>query len=376
MKIKIKLLDRYIWKQLFYLFIGSVILLTSLAVALGTVSDLTYKISEYNLPLITAIQIFFLKIPEYAAYAFPISLLLTTLLTYGRFKNNSELIAFSSAGIRVYSLVFPAIVLSFLIAIITFLLNEFVVPPANYQVAKLESKFIPETIINIQSKDVFYPEYQDHKNEYSKIKRLYYAKSFDGNNFKNIMIIDWQVSQPKKIIIADRATWNQQQKNWQLFKGRIETVEDISSLPVKVEFFERKKFEFASTFFEIANQTQDSQKMSLSQARQYLKLIINNHDEPKIRLVKVRIQQKLAFPFICLVFALIGSSIGINVDRINRSTGFGLCVGIVFSYYLLGFMIGSLGIVGLVSPPVAAWLPNFLGGGIGAWLLWYSDRLN
>ena len=383
MRIKVKLLDQYIWQQLIFVFIGSVGFLAGLGVTVGTVSDLTYKISEYNLPLTIAIQIFFLKIPEYTAYALPIALLLTTLLVYGSLNINLELVAFFSSGINVFSIVKPAILLSILIGGTTFLLNNFVVVPANYRVARLENIFIPETKSYLHKKDVFYPEYKTFSKNQSRLVRLYYAKHFDEDKFKEITIIDWRKSYIQKIIFAQQAIWDQEQKKWIFFNGRVETFEPIKSnfgLPTsinsnlaKVDFFQQKTLLLPTTFFEIAKKENDPQNMSLSEASKYLELIIRSENQPQIRLFRVRIQQKLAFPFICLVFAIIGSSIGINFDQVNRGKGFTICVGIVFSYYLLGFIIGSCGIVGLVSPLMAGWLPNFLGGGIGGILLYRNN---
>ena len=383
MRIKVKLLDQYIWQQLIFVFIGSVGFLAGLGVTVGTVSDLTYKISEYNLPLAIAIQIFFLKIPEYTAYALPIALLLTTLLVYGSLNINLELVAFFSSGINVFSIVKPAILLSILIGGTTFLLNDFVVVPANYRVARLENIFIPETKSYLHKKDVFYPEYKTFSKNQSRLVRLYYAKHFDEDKFKEITIIDWRKSYIQKIIFAQQAIWDQEQKKWIFFNGRVETFEPIKSnfgLPTsinsnlaKVDFFQQKTLLLPTTFFEIAKKENDPQNMSLSEASKYLELIIRSENQPQIRLFRVRIQQKLAFPFICLVFAIIGSSIGINFDQVNRGKGFTICVGIVFSYYLLGFIIGSCGMVGLVSPLVAGWLPNFLGGGIGGILLYRNN---
>ena len=383
MKIKFKLLDQYIWQQLIFVFICSAALLAALAVALGTVSDLTYKIIEYNLPVSIAVQIFFLKVPEYTVYALPIALLLTTLLVYGRLNSNLELIAFFSSGINVYSVVIPAILFSFFIASATFILNEFIVPSANYRVAYLENLFIPKTQSYLQKKDLFYSEYKTVDENNSRLIRLYYAKHFDENKFQEITIINWRNSYIQKIIVAQQAIWNQEQKSWDLFDGRVENFEPIksnfnlttatSSNLVNVDFFKQKSLLLPSTFFEIANQVNDPQKMSLSEARKYLELIIKSKNQTQIRLFQVRIQQKLAFPFICVVFAVIGSGIGINFDHINRGKGFTICVGIVFSYYLLGFIVGSCGIVGLVSPLIAAWLPNFLGWGIGGMLLYHNN---
>ncbi|NER99975.1 MAG: permease, partial [Symploca sp. SIO1B1] len=42
--------------------------------------------------------------------------------------------------------------------------------------------------------------------------------------------------------------------------------------------------------------------------------------------------------------------------------------------YLLGFIIGGFGLVGIISPFMAAWLPNFFGLGAGGLLLVKAAR--
>jgi lipopolysaccharide export system permease protein len=113
--------------------------------------------------------------------------------------------------------------------------------------------------------------------------------------------------------------------------------------------------------------------MNIPQAIEYVQLLKLSGDEKRVRFFQVRIQQKIAFPFVCIVFATIGCALGSLPQRIGRGTSFGLSVAIVFLYYLLNFLVGSLGLTATLSPFLAAWLPNFCGFGLGLWLLW---RLN
>ena len=92
-------------------------------------------------------------------------------------------------------------------------------------------------------------------------------------------------------------------------------------------------------------------------------------DEKEIRKLKVRIQEKIALPFVCLVFALIGTAIGAKPQNSGKATSFGICIGLIFSYYLMTFIFSSLGIGGIISPFMAAWLPNFIGLGLSGLLL-------
>jgi Mn2+/Fe2+ NRAMP family transporter len=78
--------------------------------------------------------------------------------------------------------------------------------------------------------------------------------------------------------------------------------------------------------------------------------------------MRVRIQEKFAFPAICLVFGLIGSSLGVRpYNRTSRGQGFGISVLLIFGYYLMSFIFSSLGISGTLVPLLAAWSPVLIG---------------
>lgn len=384
------LLDYYLLKQLIVLFGLTVGLLSGVGVAIGTLSELAYQINNYNLPLLIALKIFCLKIPEYVAYGLPIATLLTTLIVYGKLNGDRELIALRSVGISVYRIVLPAMLFSFLISVITLITNEAIVPQANYQVSLLQQPFIPENKLTLQRKDIFYSEYEISIQGEKKLKRLYYAEDFDGRKLNNLVILNWskllrsdtelknrlnslegKVTISKtlnQIITAKSAFWNSQLNSWRLQEGIIDNLANNTANTNRMTF-NNYNLKLPKTFFQLVNQERDLYSMSLVQAKDYLKLILNSNNLNKIRLFKVRIQQKIAFPSICLIFALIGSSIGTTFTNLNRSQSFGFCVAIVFVYYLLAFLIGSLGIVGIISPLIAAWLPNIIGFGFGFWLL-------
>jgi lipopolysaccharide export system permease protein len=113
--------------------------------------------------------------------------------------------------------------------------------------------------------------------------------------------------------------------------------------------------------------------MSLVQAREYLEVLKLTQNEKRIRKLQVSIQEKIAFPFACLVFASIGSALGLRPQNSSKATSFGMCVLLIFTYYVLSFITSSMGVWGVVSPLVAAWLPNLLGLGAGVYLLAQSE---
>ena len=365
---RISLLERYILRELGGFFIFSVSLLSSLGVAIGTVSDLAFKITEYNLPVSIAVLIFCYKIPEYAAYALPISILLTSLIVYGRLNSDRELVALLSVGISFSRIVFPALLFSLVVTGSTFLLNELIVPAANYQANLLQNPFIAKTELNLQKQDIFYAEYKSVPNlQAKKLARIYFAERYVRPNLVNITIISFADDNISQIITARSAEWDRLQQVWSLSEGEITRFDRDAAQSVG-EKFEAKQLPLPQTIFEIVSKERSPEDMNIAQAKEYLALI-KDSGTTDIAKFAVRIQQKYAFPFICVVFALIGSVLGAKYDGINRAKSFGLCVAIVFIYYCLGFAIGSLGITGVISPFWAAWLPNAIALAAGGYLL-------
>lgn len=368
--VRISLLDRYIAHQLTLFFVFSVGLLSSLGVAIGTVSDLAYKINEYSLPIPIAILIFIYKIPEYLAYALPISMLLASLVIYGRLNSDLELVALHSFGINFARIVAPTLVFGLLITGATYLLNERIVPEANYQANLLQNPFVTETALNLQKRDVFYPEYESSSRNLveKKLKNIYFAERYHEQNLEKVTIISFHQGEMSRIITAKLAQWNSTKQVWDLADGEINKI-TYGIKGIVSEQFSQKQLPFTATIFKIAQSQRSPEDMNIDEAKAYLKLIKNSGKKTDIAKFAVRIQQKYAFPFICLVFALIGSALGAKYDYGNRSKGFGLCVGIVFIYYLLAFILGSFGITGVLTPFWAAWIPNLLGFATGGWLL-------
>jgi len=89
----------------------------------------------------------------------------------------------------------------------------------------------------------------------------------------------------------------------------------------------------------------------------------------------VRIQEKFSFPAVCLVFGLLGSTLGSRpTSRQSNSKGFGMTVIFLFVYYLGAYIFSMIGVNGFLPPFVAAWAPVLLGLSTGGYLLFRSSR--
>ena len=108
----IPIIDRWLFGQLIPPLLFAISAFTVVSLSVGGMFDLIRKIVEFGLPITLAIQVMFLKLPGFLVLSFPMSVLLSTLLAYGKMSANSEILAARSLGIKTSRLVIPAIVLA------------------------------------------------------------------------------------------------------------------------------------------------------------------------------------------------------------------------------------------------------------------------
>jgi lipopolysaccharide export system permease protein len=361
---KISILDRYLIKELILPFGFGMGIFTSLGLAVGILFDLVRKITESGLQIELAIQILALKLPEFVVLAFPMSMLLATLMAYSRLSSDSELIALRSFGINLYRLIIPAIIFSFLVTGLAFAFNNFIAPAANYEASQILTRALADDRPSFQESNIIYPEYQDIEQPGGKTKniltRLFYAEEFDGEKMKNLTVLDRSQQGIDRVITAESASWNYRDNVWDFYRGTAYVISTDGSFRNVIRF-DRQKLELPQAALDLAKTNLDYNEMNLVQAIEYQKVLELSGNPDKVRKLKVRIQEKIALPFVCLIFAILGSAIGVRPQNTGKATSFGICVLIVFFYYLFAFISSSFGIGGFLSPFWSAWLPNFVG---------------
>lgn len=365
-------MDRYLASELLPTFFFGVGAFSSIGVTIDSVFDLVRKVVESGLPVNTAIQVFLLKLPSFIVLAFPMSTLLATLMTYSRLSSESELIALRGCGVSVYRMVLTAVILSLVVTGMTFVFNEQIAPAANYQATLTLEQALKSDKPNLKQQNIFYPEYRDIKEKDGTktkiLSRLFYADQFDGKRMKGLTIIDRSTQNLNQIVVSESAQWNGSQNVWDFYNGTIYVVSPDRSYR-SILRFEHQQLQLPRTPLSLAEKSRDYGEMNISEALEQLAVERLGGDRQKIRKLQVRIQQKIALPFVCVVFGLVGAAMGTIPQRTGRGTSFGISVIVIFSYYMIFFISGAMGQAGIFSPFMGAWLPNFIFFGVGAFLL-------
>mgnify|MGYP005855979635 CR=1 FL=1 len=369
---KLSVMDRYLLTELLLPFLFGVGIFSSLGVSIGILFELIRRVTESGLPLSIAFQVLLLQFPQFIAYSLPTSTLLATLMTYSRLSSDSELIALKACGVSVYRMIAPALALCMLVTGLTFAFNELVVPAANYRATLTLAEALNREEPSFQERNILYQEFRQARDEDGDsgdvLSRLFYAKRFDGRQMLGLTILDFSQEGLDQIVSAKSAVWNGEQSTWDFSDGTIYVVSADGSFRNIVKF-EQQQLQLPRAPLDLASRRRDYDEMNIAQSLEYLDVLQQGGGSSRIQKLRVRIHQKVALPFVCISFGLVGAALGTRLERTGRATGFAVTIIIIFGYYLLVIVSGSIAQLGYIPPILGAWVPNIFGLAAAAWLL-------
>ena len=379
----IPLIDRWLLGQMIPPMLFAISAFTVISLSVGVMFDLIRRIVEYGLPLFIALKVLFFSLPSFLVLSFPMAVLLSTLLAYGKLSNNSELLALKSLGIKIPRIIAPAIALSIFMTGLTFYFNDNLVPASNKLAeATLRSGMGMSFSGEKGKNNIMFSRYGSrinsktnkptNRNKY--LTHIFYASRYENNLMKKVTLLDFSRQDFQQILKAKTGRFDKTNSSWIFSEGSIVSI-DPNGQTTNIQFQEYI-YPFVEGPLELARVPKDANEMSLKQALKAEIIYKKTGNLKEIRKIQVRIQEKFTLPFACLVFGLIGSSLGSKSNlRSSKSQGFGLSVILILIYYVMSFVFSSFGVKGLLPPIFAAWLPIFISLGGGIFLLRKSSTL-
>ena len=380
---KLFLIDRYIIRQLIPPFIFALGICTTLAELIGISFEQVRFMVERDFPFALSVQVHLLKLPAFISFGLPIALLLATIITYSQLARKNEIIALQSCGVSLLGLIKPAIILSFAVAVIMFVFDQVVVPPANYQAAILiENQFKVDRnlLAKYQKKNFIYREFTSNQNP-KNLKLLLVADRFDGQKMTGITLLQFTENNLQNIITANRALWDKKLKLWNLFEGSQSLIHSNGSY-TKVNNFDKISLPLSQNILNYANNYRDNREMNIGQLYHRLNIVSHTNHEKKMRKLRISIQQRYALPFSCVVFTLLGAVLEcdraispFHRDRNIKINSVTLIVIIVFIYQFSQFLTTALSTAGIIPVIGGVWFPNSLGLGFVGVVIFFNQRL-
>lgn len=310
---------------------------------------------EFGLNAIDLIVIILYQMPRLITYSFGLSALIIGSVITNSMSQNRELVALRAAGVG-YGRVFRLLVFSGVIVTLGFIgINETLVPYCERQVDDFHYYLQETKQPNIQP-GTSYIEYAGNQP-----KRLIYVHTTDGDQFKDITLINYtDTGGISSISQAKTGAWLPGM-GWRFYNGLLYTLNAQSLIEIGYDSQNINLIDFRKQ----ANQS----VRELNSYALYQTLIKKNKIGKQTPQEWVEFHLKFALPVSCLIFTLLGAALGVQPLRQRQANPLGACAVVIIGYYVILSIATSIAMNNTLSPALAAWLPNIVMGSLTVYIL-------
>ena len=347
MNFKLKRIDWYIIKQ----FLGTYVFSIALIISISVVFDINEKIDKFlnpDVPLkAIVVDYYFNFIPYYANLFSPLFTFIAVIFFTSKLADRSEIIAMLASGMSIRRLMLPYGISAAVIAIVTFVLNAYIIPPATATRIDFQNKYIknkkvdyvknaqleiePGVIAYFDSYDarsnMGYRFSLEHFEEKKLVSRLT-AKSIKYDSLYQWTVIDYMIRD---------------------FDGMREQIHNGSRMDTTLTIV-------PSDFLISVN---DCETMTTPELNTY----INRQKKRGVGNIQTfQIEYHKRFATIMAAFILTSIGASLSSRKIKGGMGMNIGIGLALSssYILFMTITSTFAISGYVSPGIAAWIPNIL----------------
>ena len=342
---KLTILDRYIIKK----FLGTFVFSIALIISISVVFDINEKIDKFitnNATLEAIVFEYYLNfIPYYANLFSPLFVFIAVIFFTSKLASNSEIIAILSNGISFKRLLKPYMISATIIAIVTFIFGSFIIPPSNAVRVEFENKYVRKKSVDYASKTQMQaaPGVIAYFGSYDNATKTGYSFSldkFDDNHLESRLTAS-------KIEYDSAFHWTI--KNYQIrdFQGLEETITSGESIDTTL-YITPRDFLISETDHQLMN-TPDLSKYIKSQRQRGI---------GNIQGFEIEYHNRFASIMSAFILTIIGASL--SARKVKGGMGLNIGIGLALSmgYILFMTISATFAVSGLVSPIIAAWIPN------------------
>ncbi len=354
----IKILDKYILKQVIEMFLMGVFVFTTIIFASDTFITLIKQISKFGIPFKVAFIIILLNLPSVIVMTIPMGVLLSTVMTLNKLSLSSEVTVMRACGIGLNRIAKPIFIFAIVMSLSSFFINESVVPVMTKQAKDLAlwalgQKNIPDGKENFVFKEL---------NDNGVLKRLFYVGSCQKKVLYNVTVLD--NSKDGTIQVLQARQGKTSPEGWKFEKGAAYTIGNDGQV-LNTTLFDTSVVKFGLDLSKEMNKNV-AKEMNFTRLLKYLSS--SNISKEDRQVYTIELFDKIALPLTTIVFVLVGVPLAITPPRVRYNRGFLFSILIIFAYYVVRALAISFGEAGSLSPFLAAWLPNIVLTIWGTWL--------
>ncbi len=344
------ILDRYILRE----FLKTLALVLISVAVLAVVVDYTQisgDVQENKIPFHTVFAYYRFSLFQIVNWTLPISVLVSTLITFGIFSKNNEVTAFKSGGISLYRVALPVVGLAVVMSGFSYFMLDYVLPYSNQRVDQLRNKIKGKGPISVQNQQKLWflgkGRYIINFLSYDRTaKQLFQVQVFE---------LHPTLFRLARRVYADRARWDGQ--GWVFEHGWVRSFTDNRSVvytpittPIRLFYRERPE--------DFATEIKSPDQMTFAQLRRYINTIRKSGYAAEE--LSVKLYEKTSWPFISVVMALIALPFAFRIGKRGALYGIGIALIVGIVYWMVFALFTKFGEVGNLPSLLSAWSANVL----------------
>ena len=343
-----KKLDWYIIKKFLGTFFYSLLLIICIVV----IFDVSEKIDDFlekEAPLRAIIfEYYFNFIPYFANLFSSLFTFIAVIFFTSKLAGDSEIIAILSSGVSYKRLLIPYFISAFILTIFSFVLINWIIPPANKERLEFEEKYI---------------RVRYRYNEKNIHKQILPGTFIYMESYNNLYDIGYKFSIEKfddgklqSKLLSDYIQWDTALNKWKItnyvnreFIGTNEIITSGKKLDTILnmqpdEFYRRNNAVEAMNFQQLNQFIEDETLIG----------------SDNIALWKIEKNKRFAYPFSTIILTVIGVSLSSRKRRGGIGLNIGLGIFLAFSYIMFMQVSTVMATNANVNPIMAVWIPNLV----------------
>jgi len=361
----VRIIDRYIWKELIAPFFLGLIIGTFLLL-IDRIFDMMDLIINKGVPVYLVLNLFAYLLPSILVLTVPIGVLFSILVAFGRLSADMEIVALKACGVSPLRLLWPVLAFGVTATAVTGYLMIDALPRANYAFKSLVFDIVRTTASAGLKERVFNDTFGNFVIYVDEI-------ATDQVGLRNVFVSDERKPDEQRFITAREGRLLSDEVNRRVTLRLLDGAIHETS-PNALQKYRQVGFRLYDISLVLENPLvkqsgapKGDREMSLAELRQATVKAVELKGNPNPYLVEI--YKKFAIPSACLVFSFLGVPLGIRAHRGGRMGSFVALIPIVLFYYF-GLTLGeNIGDHGRIPPWLAMWAPNMIVGAVALYLL-------
>ena len=353
----IKIIDWYIIKK----YLGTFIFTLGIFTVIIVVFDVSEKLDDFlrhKAPVDKIIFEFYAGfVPYYLNFLSPLINFIAVILFTAKMADQTEIVPILSSGVSFKRFLWPYLIASTVIFLVTLIFNLFIIPETNRLMVNFENIYVNPKKDNTK----MYTHMQIDQNSYV------YIENFDNTNRvgHKFTLDKFKGDELIEKLVADRIVWDSVKTKWTIHNYSIRTIDSLKeNMTTGVQKdttldIRPKDFEIYDNLYSAMNMRELNDRIEKEETR-------GTGVMANLLLEKYK---RFVYPLSAFVLTLMGVSLSSRKVRGGIGLPLGIGIFLSFAYILMVQFSTMFALKGGLPPLIAVLIPNIAFGILGVYLL-------